>query len=133
MDLWDEEEWFLLLDSHHRFVPDWDIRVLEQVRATEGPKRLTSTYGVAYSPGEAERVPDQVTRIDFDHFTDEGDFLHATRRGSGRRRTPTAKSTVPFGALPVRTGRFVDEVPFDPDLYFTGVESTLTVRAFTHG
>jgi hypothetical protein len=30
-------------------------------------------------------------------------------------------------------GRFVDDVPFDPDLYFTGVESTLTVRAFTHG
>jgi hypothetical protein len=30
-------------------------------------------------------------------------------------------------------GRFVEEVPYDPELYFMGEESAMTVRAFTHG
>jgi hypothetical protein len=30
-------------------------------------------------------------------------------------------------------GRFVREVPYDPDLYFHGEEITLAIRAFTHG
>jgi hypothetical protein len=30
-------------------------------------------------------------------------------------------------------GRFVEEVPYDPELYFMGEESALTVRAYTHG
>lgn len=30
-------------------------------------------------------------------------------------------------------GRFVEDVPYDPELYFYGEEVTLAVRAFTHG
>jgi hypothetical protein len=30
-DFWDEARWYLQLDSHHRFVPDWDARLLEEV------------------------------------------------------------------------------------------------------
>lgn len=30
-------------------------------------------------------------------------------------------------------GSFVEEVPYDPELYFMGEESAMTVRAFTHG
>jgi hypothetical protein len=30
-------------------------------------------------------------------------------------------------------GRFVREVPYDPELYFTGEESAMTVPAFTNG
>jgi len=30
-------------------------------------------------------------------------------------------------------GCFVQEVPYDPELYFMGEKSAMTVRAFTHG
>jgi hypothetical protein len=31
------------------------------------------------------------------------------------------------------SGQFVKEVPHDPELYFTGEEMSITVRAYTHG
>ncbi|MEZ5416717.1 MAG: GlcNAc-transferase family protein [Vicinamibacterales bacterium] len=46
---------------------------------------------------------------------------------------PAGTGALPVGTLPVAPGSFVTDVPYDPDLYFTGEEITLAVRAYTHG
>jgi hypothetical protein len=133
MDLWDGEEWYLQLDSHHRFAPDWDVRLLEQARATGAPKPVLSTYAAPFPHEGGAAVPDRVTTMAFERFTDEGDFL---TRAAYAQELPTRR---PLRArflsahLLLAPGGFVEEVPYDPDLYFTGEEPTLAVRAFTHG
>jgi hypothetical protein len=133
MDLWEGEDWYLQLDSHHRFVHDWDVRLLEQASATGVARPVLSTYAAAFPDEGGPHLPSEVTRMHFDRFTDEGDFL----AGATVIAEPPAQR--PFRARFVSAhflfapGRFVEDVPYDPDLYFIGEETTLAVRAFTHG
>ncbi|MBV8950795.1 MAG: N-acetylglucosaminyltransferase [Actinobacteria bacterium] len=133
MDLWEGEDWYLQLDSHHRFAHDWDVRLLEQVAATASPLPSLSTYGTPYSPGVDDGPPARITQMEFDRFTDSGAIL--TRPGivgewNSERPIRARYLSAHFLFAP---GRFVDDVPYDPQLYFTGEETTLTVRAYTHG
>jgi Glycosyltransferase (GlcNAc) len=131
MDLWDGESWYLQLDSHHRFVRDWDVGLLEQISATGSRKPVLTTYATPYAPGVVPALPAKATAIAFWRFTEEGDFL--------ARATDATDSGDPVRARFVSAhflfapGTFVEEVPYDPQLYFTGEEATLGLRAFTHG
>jgi len=132
MKLYRGEDWYLQLDSHHRFVQDWDLRLIEQAALTDSEKPVLSTYAAEFTPGAEASAPEQVTRMEFDRFTDEGAVLF---RGG-------LIAEAPAGPVPARfvsahflfaPGSFVHEVPYDPELYFIGEEITLAVRAFTHG
>ncbi len=133
MKLWDREDWFLQLDSHHRFAQDWDVKLIEQARLTRSRRPILTAYATAFTPGDP-RLDDEPMRMEFDRFTDEGIVLFR----------PGAIPDCDRGKAPVRArflsahflfapGRFVKDVPYDPSLYFWGEEITLTVRAFTHG
>lgn len=133
MDMWQGEDWYLQLDSHHRFVKDWDVCLLEQAAATGSARPILSTYATPYVPTTEEGPPAQVTRMEFDRFIESGAIL--TKPGvipeePTRRPTRSRFLSAHFLFAP---GSFVEEVPYDPGLYFTGEETVLTVRAFTHG
>ncbi len=133
MKLWTGEDWFLQLDSHHRFVENWDVKLIEQARATGRPKPILTSYVTPYTPGDP-RLDDEPMRMEFDFFSEEGLVLFR----------PGAIPEADRGGAPVRArflsahflfapGVFAREVPYDPSLYFWGEEITLTVRAFTWG
>ena len=42
MNLYDGEDWYLQLDSHHRFVQDWDTKLITQASLTGSQKPLLS-------------------------------------------------------------------------------------------
>jgi len=132
MDLWDGEDWYLQLDSHHRFVPDWDVTLLQQASATGSAKPVLSTFGSPFSPGEGDGTPRRATRIEFNGFYPEGDIME-------RGGWITEASTRPIRARFVSAhfifapGSFVDDVAYDPDLYYLGEETSIALRAFTHG
>jgi hypothetical protein len=126
------EDWYLQLDSHHRFAPGWDSMLIEQAVICGSAKPLLTTYAAAFAPADEAQAVEQVTTMEFDQFNMDG--------------LPTFKGallTEP-AAQPVRArfvsahflfapGDFVQEVPYDPELYFVGEEISLAVRAFTHG
>jgi hypothetical protein len=130
MKLWNREPWYLQLDSHMRFAEGWDERLLALIAASPSPKPILSTYPAAFSLGE--ELTEMVTRIDISGFDADG--------------IPQTQPT-PIDPFPgrVRRARFlaagflfapgslIEEVPYDPDLYFAGEEITLAIRAFTHG
>jgi hypothetical protein len=131
MKLYRGEDWYLQLDSHHRFAADWDAKLINQAAATGSSRPVLTTYADAFTPG-AETGSGTVTSMEFDYFTADG--LPMFR--------PVHVATPP--AEPVRArfvsahflfapGSFVEDVPYDPELYFHGEEITLAVRAFTHG
>jgi hypothetical protein len=134
MARFDGEEFFLQLDSHHRFVPDWDVIAIDELQRAPAVKPVLTAYLTPYDPeqpGAREHLPMQ---MNFDRFTEQGIVL--CRPGELRDwRTITRPARARFlsAHFLFAAGSFVRDVPYDPELYFTGEEFTMAVRAYTHG
>jgi Glycosyltransferase (GlcNAc) len=135
MKLWQGEDWYFQLDSHHRFVPDWDVKLLEQAAATGSSKPVLSTYTAAYERGTPDTFGlSEPMFMYFNGFREDGSikFLGSPIAIEARKNGPVRARCV-SGHFIFAPGKFVEEVPYDPDLYFDGEEITVAVRAFTHG
>ena len=75
MKLWQGEEYFLQLDSHHRFVPDWDVKLLEQLARTGSAKPLLTAYATPFTPGDPDVLDSDALQMNFDRFTEEAIVL----------------------------------------------------------
>jgi len=136
--LYNGEEYTLQLDSHHRFVQNWDeecINMIKHLQSLGYNKPLLTAYLPSYNPSNdpAERV-NIPWKLDFDRFTPEGVvfFIPSYMNGFSRLSQP----------IPARfysahfcftLGSFVIEVPHDPEYYFHGEEISISVRAYTNG
>lgn len=139
--LYDGEAFLLQVDSHTLFEPGWDeqLRQLHAQLLARSAKPIVSTYpyrfdmvdgAPQYTPGEGRSAlvlrphpeknlapDDAVLRFMARHL-----FTHE----------PVMGCHVSAGFL-FAAGGFVEEVPYDPWLYFHGEEQSLAVRAFTRG
>ena len=133
MKLLAQEDYYLQLDSHHRFAPEWDTKLLTWAAQTGSAKPLLTTYGWSYEVGQPLE-PGMATRLDFDEFTAEGIVLCKSMTLPGG-----ADAEVPFparfasGHLLFAPSSFVRDVPYDPEMYFIGEEIMLAIRAYSHG
>jgi hypothetical protein len=134
MKLWDGEDFFLQIDSHHRFVPGWDAILLSQMERSSAEKPVLSTYVQGYDPGTGVRGPADPMQMDFDRFTEDGIVVFRSRAiPEGARSGRPLRARFVSGHFLFAPGTFAVEVPYDPSLYFIGEEITLSIRAFTHG
>lgn len=134
MSLWDGEEFVLQIDSHHRFVQDWDALLLDQAERSGEARPLLTTYAAGFDPDAALPAADYPTSMAFARFTSDGVPQYWSRpRPEWAERTAPIRSRFVSGHLIFTLGRFVEDVPYDPELYFIGEEITLAIRAFTHG
>lgn len=135
---YNNETYTLQLDSHHRFVQDWDtecISMIKDLQKAGFKKPLLTGYIPSYNPANdpAERV--QIPwRMDFDRFIPEGAvfFLPASIDDYLTRTTPV-RARFYSAHFCFTLGQFCKEVPHDPDYYFHGEEISIAVRAFTCG
>jgi hypothetical protein len=128
------EDYFFQLDSHHRFVPHWDEVIIDELGRAPADKPVLTAYLTPYDPAHPEAREHLPMQMNFDRFTEQGIVL--CRPGELRDwRTITRPARARFlsAHFLFTTGDFVREVPYDPDLYFTGEEITMAVRAYTHG
>lgn len=133
MKLWDGEEFFLQIDSHHRFVQDWDARLLRQAERSGAAKPILSSYAAAYDPGADAPPAAEPMQMNFDGFTHDGIPLFRPSvipDWTGFERPLRARFVSAHFLFTL--GSFVTAVPYDPELYFHGEEITLSIRAFTH-
>src|SRR5262249_40774027 len=134
MKLWAGEEFFLQLDSHHRFTEGWDVRLLELAERSGEAKPLLSTYAAPFDPAAGAQEAGEPMQMDFDYFTGDGIPMFRPRAiadWAGLQRPLRARFVSAHFLFTL--GLFVTEVPYDPELYFHGEEITLAIRAFTHG
>jgi hypothetical protein len=134
MKQWRGEPWFLQVDSHCRFVAGWDTKLLEMMQQTGSVKPILSTYATPFEPGPQEILVGAPLQMALQGFTAEG-IPHM--RPLGIRdwqslRRPLRARFISAGFL-FAPGVFVQEVPYDPELYFLGEEAAMTLRAFTNG
>lgn len=132
------EAYTLQLDSHHRFVKNWDdicINMIRQLQDKGYPKPLLTAYLPSYEP---DNDPDGRQKepwwMTFDRFTPEGVifFLPASIIG-WENMTEPLKARFYSAHFCFTLGKFAEEVQHDPDYYFHGEEISIAVRAFTHG
>ena len=132
------EAYTLQLDSHHRFIQNWDeelIEILNNLQQKGYKKPLLTGYIPSFNP---EKDPEgrvmEPWQMNSDRFIPEGAifFLPATIPDWKNLQEP----------IPARfysahfcftLGSFVEEVPHDPEFYFHGEEISIAVRAYTSG
>jgi hypothetical protein len=134
MRLWRGEPYFLQIDSHHRFARDWDVRLIHHAARTSSRKPLLTTYCPMYEPGLKAALPDEPTQMDFDYFTKEGiPMFKPSEISFGKGPPRPIRARFVSGHFLFTLGSFVQEVPYDPNLYFHGEEITMAIRAYTWG
>jgi len=120
-----DEEYTMQLDSHHRFVENWDEELINMIKLLQSkgyPKPLLTGYVSSFDP---DNDPDgrvmQPWKMNFDRFIPEGAvfFLPATI-DDYQSRTEPIPARFYSAHFAFTLGQFVKEVPHDPEYYFHG-------------
>lgn len=134
MRLWDGEDFFMQIDSHHRFVQDWDELLIDQFQRCDAPRPLLTTLPADFDPSQPLPEHSPPMSMGFAHFTREGiPVYNAMPRHDWRASQAPVRARFLAAGFIFTLGRFTQDVPYDPELYFLGEEITLAMRAFTHG
>jgi glycosyltransferase involved in cell wall biosynthesis len=132
------EEYTLQLDSHHRFIKNWDqelISMIKQLKEKGHKKPLLTGYISSFNPENdpAERV-NTPWKMNFDRFIPEGAvFFIPSSIDDFMQRTEPVPARFYSAHFCFTLGKFCLEVPHDPEYYFHGEEISIAVRAFTNG
>lgn len=131
--LYSGERYHLQIDSHSRFIPHWDsemITMLESLREQSSRPVLTH-YPPPYTPEqETEKRSRAVSRLVFHHFNEKG--IPSMQSAVMNESRPRAGGFIAAGLI-FCDGHFIENVPYDPQLFFNGEEISLAARAYTHG
>jgi len=131
--LWEDEAFTLLVDSLTRFVPGWDIQLLETYVRCPSENAVLSTYPLPYEPPDVrtEGYCSVLAPLEFD----EGGVLTLRSRWIPLGRAPSRPVLGAFCGACFLFGpaQIIVDVPYDPCLYFMGEEISLAVRLWTHG
>lgn len=130
------EEYTLHLDSHHRFVKGWDSILLEmymQCKDMGSKLPILTTYLPSYNSITGEYI-NEIWKTRIEKFMDDGPlfFVPETIENFNELASPIPARSY-SGHFAFTDGNFCKLVPHDPDYYFYGEETNITVRAFTHG
>ena len=140
--LYDGEDYFLQVDSHTCFEQGWDAKLIEQHAQlmTESDKPVISTYpkgfvfddnGLpSYQPCSGRFA--MVLRPQAEVSLTEQSAVLRFRCRYVPSDKPLIGCHVAAGFI-FSAGNFIEEVPYDPYLYFHGEEQSLAVRAYTRG
>lgn len=132
---YDNEKYTLQLDSHHRFVDDWDticIGMIEGLRS-KSKKPVLTAYLPSFIP-----ATDPVGRVlrpwvmHFDRFIPEGAVFFTPAAMDKDQKEPLLTRFY-SGHFTFADGDFAVKVKHDPNYFFHGEEISIAVRAFTHG
>jgi len=135
--LYDDEEYTLQLDSHHRFVKEWDFILINMYNKLKEkvPKPLITTYLPSYDPEkDPEGRVNAPWKINFKEKTADKQILFIPSYIDDCASLSEPIPAIFYSAhFAFTSGDFVKNVPHDPELYFTGEEMSISVRAYTHG
>lgn len=134
--LWRGEPYTLQVDSHMKFEPDWDVRLIEMLESLPSEKPIISMNAPLFyydDDGNLHRKTNMgvpTTRVsgweETSGWSPWFDFGPPNTRQPGRTRFVN-------GNFAFSRGQWNVEVPQDPDHYYWGEEFNITVRSYTWG
>jgi hypothetical protein len=132
--LWKGEEYTLQLDSHHRFLKNWDEELIEMMKMTGSKKPIISTYAGMYQPSDDRLLNFEPYKMVASNFTPGGTILF---RPHSIPNWETLEKPIPArfvsGHFFFTIGKHCEEYKYDPNIYFAGDEISLSIRSFTLG
>ena len=138
--LWNGEEYFMQIDSHTKFVKDWDIKCIKMIKdiiaSGESKKPMLSHYPREITDHDNFQESDktQVPRM-CKAFWNNRDML--SFMGAEIQDTQGKAYQTPYiaGGMMFCDSKFLEEVPYDPNLpyLFVGEEILHSIRAYTYG
>lgn len=140
--LCDDEDFLLQIDSHMLFEQDWDQTLIQQYTdlRVRSKKPIISTYPYGFSFDEQNNPVFKkqsekyalVLRPHPDTPLEEESAVLRFRAQHQQTDIPVLGCHVAAGFI-FTSSTFVEEVPYDPFLYFHGEEQSLAIRAYTRG
>lgn len=137
--LYGGEKYTLQIDSHHRFVKNWDEIVIRDYNQALmiSEKPIITTYCTPFDPKkpESEWNPTPCLMSQYEFSNDRLLMSMPWFIGDYKDRKRVIRARTISGHFYFTSGNFVLEVPYDPEIYFGGYteETTLSLRAFTNG
>ena len=136
--LYNKEKYTLQIDSHHRFVEDWDIvsiEMLESLRSDECKKPLLTAYLPSFDPdNDPNGRTQEAWEMAFDKFMPEGAvFFTPHKIENWEELDNPVKARFYSAHFCFTDGVFADEVQHDPEYFFHGEEISIAARAYTNG
>ena len=128
------EDYYLQLDSHVALTHGWDETLLADHDAAtkrSGRNALLTAYLPAYSLQDGQR-PVETTRPVHFKVVQHG-WLPTAEQTLGFPHSVPACAPFFSGHFAFACGRFVEDVPYDPELFFFGEEITMALRAYCAG
>ena len=134
--LWRGESYTLQVDSHTKFEPDWDARLIEMLEALPAPKPIITMNAPLFHYDDdgvlrrelAMGVP--TTRVS--SWAADGGWAPWFDFGKPNQQQP-GRTRFVNGNFAFSRGQWNVEVPQDPDHYYWGEEFSITVRSYTWG
>lgn len=122
-----DEVYVLLIDSHMRFAQAWDTEMINMLKETGNPKGFLSTFPAGYEPPNERRfsTPRLAPVKFFDRVMSQNSVLIDMPK-------PTESYLMAGGYLFCQRV-MLEQVPYDPHIYFIGEEIAHASRFFTHG
>lgn len=136
--LFQDETYILQLDSHHRFVKDWDeilIRYHNRLKELGYKKPILAAYLPFYDPfnDPASRVQEPWQQQYASFYPHGTIFIRPGLLNNWQNLTDPVPSRFLSGHFCFADGHWARTIEHDPDIYFSGEELNLTVRSYTHG
>ena len=132
--LWDGEEYTMQLDSHHRFLQDWDVELIEMMKMTGSEKPIITSYAGMYRPIDNQLLNVEPYKMVASNFTPGGTilFFPVTITNWEKLDKPIPARFV-SGHFFFTIGKHCEEYKYDPNIYFAGDEISLSIRSYTLG
>jgi hypothetical protein len=140
--LYDGEDVVLQVDSHTRFDPGWDELLVADLLRLSGPnleaKVLLSTAVTAFTidfDGQVAEAAHTPRRLDTDRRGVWNPLENPSPRPMDHRSSSgdAVRGIWLRGGFVAGPGRWLQALPYDPQLYFVGEELAMSMRAYTHG
>lgn len=134
--LWRGEPYTLQIDSHMKFEPAWDARLIEMLETLPSPKPILSMNTPLFwydDAGALQRRFDMgVPTAKVASWSEASGWAPWLDFGPPNRQHP-GRSRFVHGGFVFTRGAWNAEVPQDPQHYYWGEEFNLTLRSFTSG
>lgn len=132
-NMYQQEDYFLQIDSHTRFVKGWDSKLIAMLAKCPSQKAVLTHYPHAYDVDSSE-IKELVPVMCKSKWNEDGlptfEAVLQPIHKAGLRQVPFCAGGLLFGR-----GSMITEVPMDPtlDFLFAGEEILLSARLYTHG
>ncbi len=126
------EEYTLMVDSHMRFIKNWDEELISELKRSPSQKPILSNHPAGYIPPDKLDLNARPTVLKVKPFNKMGDIRVSGELLDKAPENPLTGAFLAAGFI-FTLGKFVKEIPYDPNYYFDQEEISLSARAWTHG